>query len=164
MDFQETGVAALCTSEALLLADDMGLGKTVQAAVALARLRTQGLIASALVVAPVGLLAQWRRMLKQWAPKLSVATIRGGPADRAWQWRRSADVFLAGYETVRGDLTSHPECPLNRDWDVVVLDEAQRIKNRWTDTAQQCKRLPRRRAWALTGTPLENAIADLASI
>lgn len=164
MPFQQTGVAALVSSSALLLADDMGLGKSVQAAVALERLKRYGLLQCALLVAPVGLLAQWRRMLAQWAPELTVATIRGPSQDRAWQWRRSADVFLAGYETVRGDLTSHPECPLNRTWDAVVLDEAQRIKNRWTQTAQACKSLPRRRAWALTGTPLENDMDDLASI
>ncbi len=142
----------------------MGLGKTVQAVVALGRLWQVGDLHAALVVAPVGLLAQWRRMLREWAPELAVATIRGPASDRAWQWRRPADVYLTGYETVRADLTTHPACPLGRLWDVVVLDEAQRIKNRGTATAMACKRIPRRRAWALTGTPLENDIDDLASI
>lgn len=49
-------------------------------------------------------------------------------------------------------------------WDVVVLDEAQRVKNRDTATARACKRLPRRRAWSLTGTPLENRVEDLLSV
>ncbi len=142
----------------------MGLGKTVQAVVALGRLWQVGDLHAALVVAPVGLLAQWRRMLREWAPELAVATIRGPASDRAWQWRRPADVYLTGYETVRADLTTHPACPLGRLWDVVVLDEAQRIKNRGTATAMACKRIPRRRAWALTGTPLENDIDDLASV
>lgn len=164
LPFQELGVAALVSSPALLLADDMGLGKTVQAAVALRRLHLRGELRSALIVAPVGLLAQWRRMLREWAPELAVATVRGPWSDRAWQWRRQAEVYLTGYETVRTDLTSHPACPLRRLWGVVVLDEAQRIKNRGTGTAAACKRLPRRRAWALTGTPLENDIDDLASI
>jgi SNF2 family DNA or RNA helicase len=161
--FQELGVRALATSPALLLADDMGLGKTVQAVVALGRLWQIGDLSAALVIAPVGLLAQWRRMFREWAPEL-VATIRGPASDRAWQWRRPADVYLTGYETVRTDLTTHPACPLGRLWDVVLLDEAQRIKNRATATAVACKRIPRRRAWALTGTPLENDIDDLASI
>ena len=162
--FQELGVRALATSPALLLADDMGLGKTVQAVVALDRLWQAGALSAALVIAPVGLLAQWRRMLREWAPELEVATIRGPAADRAWQWRRPADIYLTGYETVRADLTTHPACPLGRLWDVVVLDEAQRIKNRTTATAIACKRIPRRQAWALTGTPLENGVDDLASI
>lgn len=165
MPFQELGVRALVASDALLLADDMGLGKTVQVSVALGRLWLMGdLHGGALVVAPVGLLAQWRRMLAEWAPELVVATIRGPVADRAWQWRREADVYLTGYETARADLTPHESCPLRRLWDVVVLDEAQRIRNRHTGTAIAAKRLPRRRAWALTGTPLENCVDDLASI
>ena len=89
--FQELGVRALATSPALLLADDMGLGKTVQAVVALGRLWQMGDLSAALVVAPVGLLAQWRRMLREWAPELEVATIRGPATDRAWQWRRPAE-------------------------------------------------------------------------
>lgn len=165
MPFQVLGVRALVASEALLLADDMGLGKTVQASVALGRLWLTGdLHGGALVVAPVGLLAQWRRMLAEWAPELAVATIRGPAADRAWQWRRQADVYIAGYETLRADLSAHEACPVRRVWDVVVLDEAQRIKNRDTGTAIAAKRVPRRRAWALTGTPLENCVDDLASI
>jgi SNF2 family DNA or RNA helicase len=165
MPFQVLGVRALVASDALLLADDMGLGKTVQVSVALGRLWLMGdLHGGALVVAPVGLLAQWRRMLAEWAQELTVATIRGPAADRAWQWRRDADVYLAGYETVRADLSAHDSCPVRRVWDVVVLDEAQRIKNRHTGTALAAKGLPRRRAWALTGTPLENCVDDLASI
>ncbi|GAC1365841.1 MAG: hypothetical protein NVSMB32_09630 [Actinomycetota bacterium] len=163
--FQELGVRALVASEALLLADDMGLGKTVQVCVAVGRLWLAGdLQGAALVVTPVGLLAQWRRMLAEWAPELVVATVRGPAADRAWQWRREADVYLAGYETLRADLSAHDSCPVRRLWQVVVLDEAQRIKNRHSATAIAAKQVPRRRAWALTGTPLENCVDDLASI
>lgn len=157
-------MAALAFATGLLLADDMGLGKTVQAATALERVLVPGSGRAALVVAPVGLLGQWRRALRDWAPKLTVATVHGAPGDRAWQWRRRAEVYLTGYETVRADLSAHPSNPLGRTWDVVVLDEAQRIKNRHTATAIACKQLRRRAAWALTGTPLENDIDDLASI
>lgn len=147
-----------------MLADDMGLGKTVQTVTALRLLHRRGELGGALVVVPTGLLRQWRRALRCWAPELRVTTVRGGPAERAWLWRIPSEVHLASFETVRGDLSDHPANPLRRHWGVVVLDEAQRIKNRWTATAVACKRLPRRRAWALTGTPLENSVDDLASV
>ena len=70
-----------------------------------------------------------------------------------------------GYETLREDGADRPDSPPRRRiWDVVALDEAQRIKNRDTDVSRVCKRMRRRRAWALTGTPLENNLEDLGSI
>lgn len=143
----------------------MGLGKTIQATAALRLLFRLGRIETALLVLPVGLVSHWRRTLREWAPELRTSTIRGPSSQRAWQWRAAAHVYLTSYETLRQDLTENPQSPPRRRlWDVVVLDEAQRIKNAETAVSRACKRLPRRRAWALTGTPLENAIDDLASI
>jgi SNF2 family DNA or RNA helicase len=143
----------------------MGLGKTIQAAVALDQLVAERPDVRALVVAPAPLLLQWRSELRRWAPNASVSTVRGSPEDRAWQWRRAdANVFLIGYETLAQDFTRNPQAPVAREWDLVVLDEAQRIKNRGTNVAHTCKLLHRRRAWALTGTPLENSIDELTSI
>ncbi len=164
MAFQKDGVRALLANDRLLLADDMGLGKTVQAVAALRILRVRGEVGSCLVAAPASLLDQWRRELAKWAPELSAIIIRGGTTDRDWQWRADVDVTLISYDTLRADSGSHPRASLRRKtWDVVIADEAQRIKNR-NDTSDALKGLRRRRSWALTGTPIENHEEELASI
>jgi SNF2 family DNA or RNA helicase len=163
--FQLDGIRALVEREALLLADDMGLGKTVQAVAALRVLVHLRRVEGALVVVPAGLVPQWQRALREWAPELRVSTVRGAPHERAWQWQAPAHVYLTGYETLRADVSgSRLSPPRRRTWDLVALDEAQRIKNRDSELARVCKALPRRRAWALTGTPLENHVEDLASL
>ena len=161
MPFQREGVRALLREKKLLLADDMGLGKTVQVIAALRILRAQRRIRSSLVIAPASVLDQWRREIERWAPELTAIIIRGAASDRAWQWKARSDIILVSYDTLRSDFRVHR---VRRDmWDVVVADEAQRIKNR-NDTSKRVKRLRRRRSWALTGTPLENNEEELASI
>ena len=164
MPFQLAGVRALMGSERLLLADDMGLGKTLQVIVALRVLFIRGDINSALVVAPASILDQWRQELQKWAPDLRAMIIRGNPADRAWQWAAQVHVAIVGYETLRSDFNESPYSPLGkRTWDVLVADEAQRIKNP-NPTSRAIKGLKRRCSWALTGTPLENTEEELASL
>ena len=163
--FQVIGVEALLQHEALLLADDMGLGKTVQAIAAMRLLMLCRRVDAALVIVRAGLVTQWRREIERWAPELRVVTIRGPASERSWQWTVPAHVYLVGYETLRSDFTDNRHSPPRRRvWDLVILDEAQAIKNRNADVSGKCKRLFRRRAWALTGTPLENSEDDLASV
>ena len=147
----------------LLLADDMGLGKTIQAVAAMRILRTRREIDSCLVVAPASVLDQWRREITKWAPELSAIIIRGSAADRSWQWSAERDVNLVSYDTLRSDFGHKSQSPVRRTWDVVIADEAQRIKNR-NDTSNALKGLRRVRSWALTGTPIENHEEELASI
>ena len=164
MPFQQDGVRALLDNDRLLLADDMGLGKTLQAIAALRILRARGDIKSCLVAAPASLLGQWRRELEKWAPELSAIIVHGSTADRAWQWKADVDVTLISYDTLRSDFGGNTRSPVRRKtWDVVVADEAQRVKNR-NDTSDALKGLRRIRSWALTGTPIENHEEELASI
>ena len=164
MPFQQDGVRALLNNRQLLLADDMGLGKTLQAIAALRILRARREIKSCLVAAPASLLDQWRREINKWAPELSAIIIRGSATDRMWQWEAQTDMTLVSYDTLRSDFGDNVHSAVRRKtWDVVVADEAQRIKNR-NDTSDALKGLQRTRSWALTGTPIENHEEELASI
>jgi len=160
LPFQEKGSLALLQHDALLLADDMGLGKTVQAIAALQVLFASQKIFHALIVVPAGLIIQWRRELFKWAPGLSVIRIDGTREERIPKWRADRQISIISYETLRNDAALAKE----RVWDVIILDEAQKIKNRSASVSQVCKKLRRNRAWALTGTPLENCEDDLASV
>ena len=163
--YQQDGIARLLAAPGVLLADEMGLGKTIQAIGALRVLLRDGAPGPALIVVPAGLVLQWRRHLREWAPELTLSTCIGPPEDRRQRWRTMAQVYLTGFDVLRGDMAlPAPYGPRRRLWQVVVADEAQRIKNARTAVAATVKALPRVRAWALTGTPLENCPDDAVSI
>jgi len=163
--YQQAGIARLLAAPGVLLADEMGLGKTIQAIGALRVLLRDGAPGPALIVVPAGLVLQWRRQLREWAPELTLSTCIGPPDERRQRWRAPAHVYLTGFDSLRGDMAlPAPYGPRRRQWQVVVADEAQRIKNAHTAIAATVKALPRSRAWALTGTPLENRPDDAVSI
>lgn len=163
--YQLEGVRLLSQQDKVLLADDMGLGKTVQALAAIRILCIRRQIERILLVVPASLREQWKREIIGWAPELRTMVVQGAPGDRAWQWSADSHITIVSYETLRSDFTPNPQSPPRRRlWDLVVLDEAQKIKNRDSSIAHACKQLERRRSWALTGTPLENSLDDLASI
>ena len=159
--YQWEGIRFLVENEAVLLADEMGLGKTVQVAVSLEILRRKLQLTRALVVVPASLKLNWEAELRQWAPSLSVQRVRGDALDRRAYYLLPINVLVVSYEEIRLDIKN-----FSRDvnFDVVVLDEAQRIKNSDSKSSLACRLLNGNRSWALTGTPVENRLSDLISI
>ena len=161
-DYQWEGVAFLYRSRAALLADEMGLGKTVQASVALALLlNARNDMSRALIVAPAALTTNWMSELATWTPSLTIRRVHGNARDREAFYLLPIPVLVSSYEQIRQDGLDR--IPSNT-FDVVILDEAQRIKNQHSTTALACRLLPRKCSWALSATPLENDMKDVASI
>jgi len=161
--YQLEGIAFLMPRHAALLADEMGLGKTAQAILALRLLFHQGLIQRGLIVAPKPLIHNWSRELKQWAPDVPFESFDGDADDRRRTWLVSnCPLKLINYESLTRDVELATDERVS--FDVVVLDEAQRIKNRDSKTAHAVRGINRSRSWALTGTPIENHPDDLVNI
>ncbi len=139
------------------LADDMGLGKTVQVLALLAS-RSAGRSGPSLVVVPRSLLSNWIAEAERFTPWLRVLPYQG--RDRDWRQIDEHDVAGTTYGTVRRDGDELAAI----SFDVLVLDEAQAIKNVFSQTAKACRQLDARQRLALTGTPVENHLGELASI
>jgi superfamily II DNA or RNA helicase len=157
--YQEDGVLHLTFGRRALLADDMGLGKTVQAIAAAALLKQLRDIQRVLIVCPASLKHQWAREIRRFT-SLSVQVIEGNRVQRRQLYRDLQFFNVINYELVRYD----EEEITRREFDLVILDEAQRIKNWRTKTADTVKRLRSSYAFVLTGTPLENRLDELYSV
>ena len=161
-EYQWEGVSFLYRSSGALLADEMGLGKTVQASVAVALLLdTPSDVDRVLIVAPASLTLNWMAELSTWAPEVTARRLEGSAADRVALYSLPIPVLVGSYEQLRVDALDR----IPRDtFDLVVLDEAQRIKDRNSATSLACRLLPRSRSWALSATPLENQLDDITTI
>jgi SNF2 family DNA or RNA helicase len=161
--YQLEGIAFLMPRHAALLADEMGLGKTMQAILSLRLLFHAGLIHRALLVCPKPLVSNWSRELRMWAEDLPFEIISGDVETRRAAWLVSnCPLKLVNYELLTRDAGFVEDERVR--FDVVVLDEAQRIKNRDAKTAQIVRDIRRKRSWALTGTPIENKPDDLVNL
>ncbi len=159
--YQIEGALHLASKGRAILADEMGLGKTVQAIAAALLLGEVAGAKKTLVIVPASLKAEWEDEIARFAG-MRATLLRGGRKERLEAYRSAAPGFLvANYEQIL------------RDWrdvnallrpDLVILDEAQRIKNWQSQTARNLKRLVSPYAFVLTGTPLENRIDELYSI
>ena len=160
LPYQVEGVLHLAFGERALLADDMGLGKTVQAIAACTLLRELRGIERVLVVSPASLKAEWEEQIAIFSD-LPATVVFGGPVARRAAYERGVFFTLCNYEQV---VVDRRELVETFRPDVVILDEAQRIKNWQTRTANEVKKLDSRYAFVLTGTPLENRIDEVYSI
>ncbi len=158
--YQQQGMMHLAFGERALLADEMGLGKTVQAIAAAELLRRNKNIQRVLVVATASLKAEWEEQISKFTD-LPVRIIQGTRKDRLKQYQEPSFFYLTNYEQVVMDQAEIQRLLLP---DLVILDEAQRIKNWQTKTANTIKELKSPYAFVLTGTPLENRIDDVYSI
>jgi SNF2-related domain len=160
LPYQREGVLHLAFGERALLADEMGLGKTIQAIAACVLLAKLKQIERVLVVCPASLKAEWEEQIA-WFCDRPTRLVFGSRPQRHAAYRDPAFFTIVNYEQVLGD-TEEINSTLKPD--VIVLDEAQRIKNWQTKTARRVKSLRSPYAFVLTGTPLENRIDELYSI
>jgi SNF2 family DNA or RNA helicase len=159
LPYQERGAIFAACRGRVVLADDMGLGKTVQALAAAELLRRQRGIARVLVVAPASVKYQWKTEIEKFTDL--PAQVIDGLLPRRRELYASPKFFnLSSYELVLKDVRyMHELAP-----DLIILDEAQRIRNWTTATARTIKQLKSRYAFVLTGTPLENKLEELFSV
>ncbi len=159
--YQREGMLHLAFTERALLADEMGLGKTIQAIAACALLHRLGKARHVLVVTPASLKSEWEEQIQRFT-NLDYQLVFGARAGRLDRYRESAPFFtITNFEQMVRDALDVNE---RLKPDIVVLDEAQRIKNWNTKTAQAIKRLQSRYAFVLTGTPIENRIDEMYSL
>ena len=147
-----------------LLADEMGLGKTLQTLAWLSLPRaaaTQGERLPALIVCPTSLVRNWEAEAQKFTPWMNTLVISG--PDRAQDFAKisKADLVITSYALLQRDFEA---AYFDQDFSALVLDEAQHIKNRQTRNAKAAKNLNARQRLVLTGTPIENSVADVWSI
>lgn len=160
LPYQRDGFLHLAFGERALLADEMGLGKTVQAIAAAELLARCKGIARVLVVCPASLKAEWEEQIARFTERPAKSIFGPRPA-RLAAYRQPSFFNIVNYEQVLADAA---DINALLKPDLVILDEAQRIKNWQTKTAREVKKLRSPFAFVLTGTPLENRIDELYSI
>lgn len=145
-----------------ILADEMGLGKTLQTLtwLQLPRIREEARRVPSLIICPTSLVENWRREAMKFVPWMRCLVLSG--TDRAKWFSKvpKCDLVITSYALIRRDIAFHARCK----YAVVVLDEAQAIKNQRTQNALAVKQLQSDSRLVLSGTPIENGVSDLWSI
>ena len=159
--YQEKGVLFAVKAGRCILADDMGLGKTLQAIVCTEVLRKQFNINTAIIICPTSLKYQWKTEIEKFIGNKNVLVVEGNILARKKIYNtNTADYLIVSYQMASNDFIYLN----NMQADVLILDEAQRIKNWKTKTSASIKRIKTTYALVLTGTPVENKIEDLYSL
>ncbi|MFR9651901.1 MAG: DEAD/DEAH box helicase [Rikenellaceae bacterium] len=142
-----------------IIADDMGLGKTLQVITLIQRLKEDGALAKrkVLIITPTGLLYNWQKELERFAPNLTNHIYHGQSRKIA---DFDADIMLTSYGVLRSDA----DILKRRKWQVVVIDEAQNIKNAVTAQSKAVRSIPASAHIAMSGTPVENRLSEFWSI
>ena len=161
--YQKTGYLwlkyMLEETQGCILGDEMGLGKTMQVITEMLYLKARNTL-PVIVIAPISLLVNWKRECEKFAPVLHTHIHHG--QDRAGNYKEllEYDIIITSYTTVISDIHM-----LNMiSWELVVLDEAQSIKNPYSQRTKACKALRRIRSLAVSGTPFENHVTDIWSL
>ena len=158
--YQVEGVAFLASNGRALLADDMGLGKTLQSITAAWWLHRNANVEKVLIICPASLKSQWGREINKFTG-LDSQIIQGNAEKRLAQYRTQTLFVIMNYETVIADLEAINTVVAP---DLIILDEAQRLKNWRTKIASSIKLIASKYAFVLTGTPLENKLEELYSV
>ncbi len=158
--YQKQGMLFAARAGRCLIADEMGLGKTIQAIAASELYQKEFGASKILIVCPTSLKYQWKTEIERFT-KNKAHVVEGSIISRRKQYEDITDPYLiVGYHTVKNDLKE-----LNGlDFDILILDEAQRIKNWVTQISTAIKKLKTNYAFVLTGTPIENKLEELYSI
>ncbi len=149
-----------------VLADDMGLGKTLQSIAFIVSVlpEIRNLQLPAIIVCPASLMYNWQNELRKFAPEIRAVIADGSKTERGRILKEGegtrADVIITSYPLLRRDIDLYAKATFH----TLILDEAQAFKNHTTQTAQAVKEIQARYRFALTGTPVENAIEELWSI
>ena len=159
LPYQMDGVAFAAGAGRAILADDMGLGKTIQGVGVAELLAREAEIQRVLVICPTSLKSQWQNEIHRFSDR-SAQLVTGRPEDRAAQYRSPEFFTICNYEQVLRDILVIESAP----WDLIILDEGQRIKNWEAQTTRIVKSLKSRFALVLSGTPMENRLDELYSV
>ena len=159
LPYQMDGVAFAAGAGRAILADDMGLGKTIQAVGVAEFLAREAGIRKVLVICPASLKSQWRGEIQRFSDR-DCQLILGHTAERSTQYNNQAFFTICNYEQVLRDIVEVESVR----WDLIILDEAQRIKNWEAKTSRVIKGLKSQFAMAISGTPLENRLDELYSV
>lgn len=159
LPYQLDGIAFAAGCGRAVLADDMGLGKTIQGIGTAEMLARFGGIGKVLVICPASLKSQWRIEVGRFSDR-SVSLVMGSSAERSERYDDGTFFTVCNYEQVLRDFLSIEKV----NWDLIILDEGQRIKNWEAKTSRIIKSLKSRFALVLSGTPLENKLDELYSV